>query len=128
MWDYLGINSYHEYFQTDWWKHLKKRYIKWGSKCYICGSRYSLLLHHLSYNNLGREKILRIFYGDVVVVCFEHHKDLHYVHPLFIFKVKLPLKRFFLIKKLFWARMCHDIMELDIVGVLYHFILFAFVF
>jgi len=47
--------------------------IKAGNKCQLCGFRYQLDVHHLSYKNLGNEKD-----EDLLVVCRRCHNDLHY--------------------------------------------------
>lgn len=86
-WEDHGIEKYPDYFQTDWWFDLKWKHI-YGNKearCFICASTSKLLLHHVSYENLFKEKIEK----DIYILCFDCHNQAHFWT---IFKIKVPLK------------------------------------
>lgn len=70
----LGYASYEEYLQSRHWEKLKEQRIKnKNAKCYICGSKTWLLLHHRTYEHLGREKK-----GELVVLCTRCNKLVHF--------------------------------------------------
>ena len=70
----LGYASYDEYLQSRHWAKLKEQRIKnKNAKCHICGSKAWLLLHHRTYENLGREKK-----QDLVVLCTRCNKLIHF--------------------------------------------------
>jgi len=96
-WKDLSINSYSDYLKSIHWGKLKKRYITTNASCYVCGKRYSLLLHHVSYDRLGKEKIGR----DLVIVCFKCHQKIHYWFWIF----KVPLKKQNLLVSMYYRKM-----------------------
>ena len=57
------INSKAWYAKRD----LKLR--KAGYKCWWCGSRYELEIHHLNYDRLGSERL-----SDLMVLCRNCHR------------------------------------------------------
>lgn len=62
--------TYQEYLQTDHWKDVRKRALKWaGNKCQACASLKKLEVHHNTYNYWSEQK------EDVLVLCDScHHK------------------------------------------------------
>lgn len=85
-WKEHNITKYPDYFKTEWWISLKEDHLfKRNAKCYVCGKWSKLLLHHLSYKNLFKEKL----YKDIVILCFDCHTQVHFWT---IFKIKVPLK------------------------------------
>lgn len=67
--------TYKEYLQSEHWKDIKKRFYKSKlnkHKCYVCGNRYDLHLHHKSYKRLGEERL-----WDLVQLCGRCHKQAH---------------------------------------------------
>ena len=84
----MGYLPYPDYFKTDWWFNLKWKHIygKASAKCYICTSSGKLLIHHVSYNNLFHEKLIR----DIYILCFDCHNKAHFWT---IFKIKVPLTK-----------------------------------
>lgn len=85
-WEDHGIEKYPDYFETDWWFDLKWKHIFGNSqaRCFICASMSKLLLHHVSYVNLFKEKLER----DIYILCFDCHNQAHFWT---IFKIKIPL-------------------------------------
>lgn len=65
--------SYYDYIQSPEWKSRKYSfYKKNGRNCAACGSNKQTLIHHLSYEHLGKEPD-----GDLVVLCWDCHRELH---------------------------------------------------
>jgi len=63
---------YKNYLKSKKWKKRKNTYFKKYEKaCLVCSSQ-NVILHHLSYGRLGREKD-----ADLVPLCFEHHEEFH---------------------------------------------------
>lgn len=85
-----GKMSYSEYLKSSRWAAIRETVLTSRSKCYVCQSRKGLLPHHISYRHLGYEKL-----GcDVVVVCFDCHKKIHW----WFFKLfKVPIKTHWLL-------------------------------
>ena len=100
----LGFENYKDYLATKWWKHLTHRLITLSpnAECFICHKKYSLLLHHVSYENLANEKL----YRDVFILCYFCHKDEHFT--LFSHK-KIPLKEKILRKRLIFLKIIYPV-------------------
>ena len=47
-----------------------------GFKCVICGKAKNLNVHHITYENLGAEKV-----SDLVTLCRDCHEDIHNGKP-----------------------------------------------
>ena len=69
--------TYDEYLQSDHWLDLKKRYYSKKSrrKCYVCGNKTGLDLHHKTYKRFGAEYLM-----DVIALCRKHHEAVHALH------------------------------------------------
>jgi 5-methylcytosine-specific restriction endonuclease McrA len=67
--------DYPKYLQSKHWKRIKYKTIKKANyRCQICGTRkYSLQVHHCSYDNLYWERK-----GELISVCPRCHKTIHY--------------------------------------------------
>ena len=67
-------SNYREYLSGEHWKELKQRYLRSGypRKCYCCGSRKDLALHHVTYKRVGFEKL-----SDLKMVCERCHESIH---------------------------------------------------
>lgn len=67
-------NNYQEYLQSRHWKNFKYNYKQTHkNECIFCLSKTDKLdLHHLSYENLGREKE-----ENVCFLCYHCHRILH---------------------------------------------------
>lgn len=65
--------NYKLYIKSKKWSQRKKTYYKHHKKeCVICGSKYEIGLHHISYKNLGKEHD-----EDLVSLCWFHHSKYH---------------------------------------------------
>lgn len=66
---------YKELLYSDRRRLMKKRRFKecW-SKCSLCKRKKPLILHHLTYKNVGNERK-----KELVVVCFTCHKLCHFI-------------------------------------------------
>ena len=65
--------TYKEYLQTNHWKQIRKKALKFAKyRCQLCNSNNQLHTHHRSYVNLGCEKP-----KDVIVLCSECHGKFH---------------------------------------------------
>ena len=100
----LGLENYKDYLQTKWWKHLTHRLITLNpdAKCWICGKKSTLLPHHVSYENLGREKLGR----DIYILCFSCHEEVHFT--LFFHK-KVLLDKYTLLKRMWFLKIIYPI-------------------
>lgn len=66
--------EYKEYLKTDIWDKKRKARLKIdGHCCQMCGSRYCLEVHHLTYRNKGHENIWK----DLVTLCAGCHEKVH---------------------------------------------------
>lgn len=70
----MGLRTYKEYLESDYWAATKERYRKSSRpwKCWVCGCTAKLQLHHRSYYYIGAEPL-----SDLVVLCDTHHKQVH---------------------------------------------------
>ncbi len=65
--------DYKSYIHSKRWKGRRTAYlIKMGRKCAVCSDKKNLHIHHLSYENLGKEKD-----SDLVILCELHHDKFH---------------------------------------------------
>ena len=67
--------SYLNYLSSEHWKEVKRENLTSDSKCILCNSIHRLVLHHKSYENLGRETA-----KDFIILCFKCHKKIHFVN------------------------------------------------
>lgn len=64
--------SYKHYLKSTHWKEFKTN--KYNSnprnyRCYVCGKKTMLELHHITYENIGKEKL-----EDCIYLCRNHHE------------------------------------------------------
>jgi hypothetical protein len=69
----LGFYSYQDYLNNSPHWHIF-RMTRIGKRCWCCGewNRYYLVLHHVSYENLGEERD-----ADVLTLCKWCHEHCH---------------------------------------------------
>lgn len=69
----LGFVDYQDYLKSSWWLTTRNEYYKSCllQNCMICGNK-DFLLHHVTYKDLGCEKI-----ENFLPLCQDHHKKLH---------------------------------------------------
>jgi len=81
-------NEYKEYLKSKHWKNKRKEFYKTTeAKCSWCGETKNLNLHHLTYDNIGNEKL-----EDLICLCASCHKKLHQETDKFKVKRK-PIKK-----------------------------------
>lgn len=86
VWEDNNMTSYPDYFLSDHWKALKEDHLdKRTSQCFVCETWVKLLLHHVSYANLFKEKLWK----DVYILCYSCHNKAHFWT---VWKWKVPLK------------------------------------
>lgn len=98
----LGFTHYKDYLKTRWWKELthKEITLRPDSQCFICHKKYPkshLVIHHVSYKNLGCEKKGRDFF----ILCHNCHTEEHftlYTHEKIPLEEKILRKRLYLLK------------------------------
>lgn len=72
---YIRMN-WREYYDTDTWKQKREEAFKFhGRKCFICGTKWNLQVHHVRYWKWGypiqgRENPKK----DLAILCRRHHK------------------------------------------------------
>lgn len=132
LWEDIGIESYQEYLDSDHWQNLKKTHIYSNAKvcCFICNHDYKqsgsyLLIHHINYKSLGSEKPLFLWFGDFVIVCDKCHEKLHFWNILGIWKVKIPLIRNLLLRRVYQLRMNYSIRKGKIIPAISNFCMLA---
>lgn len=66
--------EYSEYLKSDHWQEVRQKRIEIDKhRCYLCNKAMGLNVHHLRYDNLGREVVGK----DLVTLCYKCHKMLH---------------------------------------------------
>lgn len=69
----LARENYRAYLQSEHWILTKQiALVIYGARCAVCGSGFSLDVHHRSYEFIGRERLI-----DLVVLCRKCHKIVH---------------------------------------------------
>lgn len=65
--------DYIDYINSEQWKLKRKQALRFhGAKCYTCGAKKLLQIHHLTYKNLFNEKM-----EDLRVLCMGCHSAVH---------------------------------------------------
>lgn len=71
--------NYYQYIQTQAWEEMRQKVFRRdGFKCVICGDAKALNVHHITYENLGAEKV-----SDLVTLCRDCHEKIHDGKPVF---------------------------------------------
>lgn len=71
--------NYYQYIQTQAWEEMRQKVFRRdGFKCVICNEAKDLNVHHITYENLGAEKV-----SDLVTLCRNCHEDIHNGKPFF---------------------------------------------
>lgn len=64
---------YNKYLNSEYWMRRRDRALqRGGNVCAMCGTRYGLHVHHISYERLGSE-----LDTDLIVLCKECHMFVH---------------------------------------------------
>lgn len=68
-----GYASYADFLASSYWRRLRTRVLERDHhRCAECGSVERLVVHHLTYERLGRERL-----GDLVALCDGCHRRSH---------------------------------------------------
>lgn len=70
-----------DYIESKVWHNFKSKYNKSSYKqnCFSCESKFDLILHHITYERLWKEKL-----EDVVCLCNKCHNKFHKEYPSLI--------------------------------------------
>jgi len=72
----LKYIKYEDYLNTEHWLHFRREALKfYNNECAICGKKYTLEVHHKTYDNRGRET-----FNDIIVLCDSCHKKVHEIN------------------------------------------------
>ncbi len=70
----MSQQDYSNYLKSSHWIGTREKRIDIDNhRCYLCGKKRHLNVHHISYKNLGHEDVNK----DLVTLCRECHKMLH---------------------------------------------------
>lgn len=94
--------NYKLYFHTQWWHDLNDEHIysNPNAKCWVSEITNTLIIHHISYENLFHEKKGRDFY----VIGFDTHTQAHFYKFLFLWTRKVKMTKRSLLKRLRFLR------------------------
>ena len=68
----LGFKNYKEYLMSDMWQQKREGILGFYPECQKCRKNKSEEVHHLTYENIGNEKL-----HELQVLCKECHKEAH---------------------------------------------------
>lgn len=91
-----------DYLTTAHWQAIRKRIYKRFPYCQICGKKYHLEAHHLSYARRGTKNE----HKDVRMLCHSCHRRQHFIFWFF----KMPLSSSWLIFRYYQTKLDHKIM------------------
>lgn len=123
--NYYRGNNYPEYRYTDHWQKLIRTHIINNSKakCFICGKVYKyckqkgLTLHHVTYENLFREKLNK----DVFIICLVTcHKRIHFS---LLTGRKTPIVRSVLLKRMYFLKYTYFIRSIKPISTIEAFLI-----
>lgn len=61
---------YYDYLQSNQWAAIKaKRLYRSSYQCDVCGSKYRVQIHHLTYERIFSESL-----DDLICLCRDHHR------------------------------------------------------
>jgi NhaP-type Na+/H+ and K+/H+ antiporter len=78
-----GAEKYKLYLNTEQWKKISEKLREEEKKCCICGKKYNLSVHHVSYKRLKYGTPGNEDRSDVVVLCDMCHSRAHRKDNLF---------------------------------------------
>jgi len=69
----VNKKEYEEYRNSEHWKYVRGLILERDNKeCKFCGSDDKLNVHHIRYDNLGKERL-----GDLITLCERCHTNFH---------------------------------------------------
>ena len=70
----LMNNEYYNYLQSQEYQKRRLQRLKLdGFQCQLCGTAQNLVVHHITYDRIGREDM-----DDLITLCNECHHKVHY--------------------------------------------------
>lgn len=66
--------KYGDWLQTTAWREKRDAVISLAGKCWVCGARWQLQAHHMTYERVTNESP-----GDLLVLCRTHHRHVHFL-------------------------------------------------
>ena len=67
-------NNYNEYLNSFAWKAIKQVKLEQAPNCEVCWLKANSV-HHLSYERLWKEQV-----NDIVSICYDCHRQCHYIN------------------------------------------------
>ena len=65
--------KYHTYIKSDEWKEKRKKTLERDDyQCQRCGTGMNLVVHHITYDRLGKEDL-----DDLITLCKKCHEEIH---------------------------------------------------
>lgn len=65
--------DFYQYIKTQAWEEMRQKVFRRdGFRCVVCGEEKNLNVHHLTYENLGAEKV-----SDMITLCRTCHQGIH---------------------------------------------------
>ena len=71
---YIQSMDYNDFLKTNYWNSIAIHMKNNNRRCYECGSKDDLVVHHMTYLNHGYE---HLFLDDLVVLCSFCHNEIH---------------------------------------------------
>lgn len=104
----MAYIDYHLYLQSPRWAALRSKYITQNpsTRCFICGKRFFLQLHHTDYSQLGKERINH----NLFVVCDTCHRKANFL----LYFLKLPFSKRLLTMRIYYLKSSHCIQNWQI--------------
>lgn len=87
----LNKISYTEYLNSDEWSAIKRKALGRDryKKCYVCGSKHNIELHHMSYNTIGTTDL-----RNIRALCRNHHQEIHDFAKKYNISVRLATRKY----------------------------------
>lgn len=106
----MGYLSYQEYLKSELWEYVKSQLERQENvdKCWACLSKTGLVWHHTTYSlhvlvgNIKQRSVL----PEVVRVCCQCHRAIHFVGEMFIEDMSIVNERLLAIHECFLANGC----------------------
>lgn len=98
------IAWYQGFLHSDHWIAIKNKIYAKFPYCQICGKRYHLQLHHISYERRGTIDE----YKDVRQLCADCHRRCHFI--LWIFRI--PRTTVWLTTRYYYIKSTHAVVQL----------------
>lgn len=116
------VDDYRSFLKSKEWERLKTRFIyeNHTAKCFVCGWRGNLVLHHLGYIDFKAGNLFHHFFifnwGNLMIVCRDCHDRIHFG----LFKRKTKLTRRKLLKRAYFLRSSRCLRNLEVLRFIYY--------